>query len=74
MSQTLPAGLPTLSQYTPRVRASISFSIASARSDAAKRTVMPWFASRCANSVCVVPYSCGTETMLLPGSVRFATA
>ena len=41
MSQTLPAGLPTLSQKIARVWPSISFSIESGESDAAKRTVTP---------------------------------
>jgi len=36
------AGFPTLSQNTARVSSSISFSIASGASDAAKRTAMPW--------------------------------
>jgi hypothetical protein len=55
MSQMLPAGLPMLSQKIARVLSSISFSIASAVSDSAKRTVMPWLGRRCANSVLVVP-------------------
>jgi hypothetical protein len=47
--------LPTLSQNTARVFSSISFSTASAASEAAKRTSIPWLDRMWANSVCVVP-------------------
>ena len=55
MSQTLPAGLPTLSQNTALVFPSINRSTASALSLAAKRTPTPMLGSTCANSVWVVP-------------------
>ena len=42
MSQTLPAGLPIVSENTALVFSSISLSIASALSLSAKRAVMPW--------------------------------
>ncbi len=51
MSQTLPAGLPTLSQKMALVSSSISFSIASGESDSAKRTPMPCPGRMWANSV-----------------------
>ena len=69
MSQMFPAGLPTVSQNTARVFPSISFSMLGGWSVSANRTMMPCPGKICANSVCVVPYSCGTETMLLPISV-----
>ena len=73
-SQTLPAGLPTVSQYTAMVFSSIRRSMSAGASDAAKRTVMPERGSTCENKVWVVPYNCGTETMLRPISAKQSMA
>ena len=55
MSQMLPAGLPTLSQKTARVFSSISASMSSALSLAAKRPRCPGAAARATSRVWVVP-------------------
>ncbi len=55
MSQMLPAGLPTLSQKTALVSASISRSMSAAWSEAAKRPWIPWRGSTCDKSEWVVP-------------------
>jgi hypothetical protein len=55
MSQTLPAGFPTLSQNTARVSSSINLSMLAGRSSSENRTVTPCRGRMCANSVCVVP-------------------
>ena len=54
-SGMLPAGLPTLSQKTARVPASIIRSTSEAESEAAKRPAIPMRGSVWASSVWVVP-------------------